>query len=210
MRLALFTAPTEEPVSLAEAKLYLRIDLDADDTTIAEMVQAARIKCEAEVARSFVTTTWDLFLDSWPLPGWSGQGTLLSQIWGLQSQAAFNGQEIHVPRADLLSVVSIVYYATDGTLTTIDPSLYQVTPGAPGRIAPAYGKTWPSARSQPDAIRIRFTAGYGAASAVPATDKIAIKITLANLYENRGEDASAEIPPTAAALLAANAWGFYI
>jgi uncharacterized phiE125 gp8 family phage protein len=49
------TAPTEEPVTLAEMKLHLRQDFDTDDDLISGLIAACRR-----------TASWTLYLDRWP------------------------------------------------------------------------------------------------------------------------------------------------
>lgn len=50
------TAPTE-PVTLAEAKLFCKIDIDDDDATITALITAAREMCEAYCNVGFINRT---------------------------------------------------------------------------------------------------------------------------------------------------------
>jgi hypothetical protein len=59
------------------------------------------------------------------------------------------GYYLQVDNPNLISVASIQYVDPTGTVQTLDPSMYQVEPGAPGRIHPAYGKSWPAVRASP-------------------------------------------------------------
>lgn len=54
------TAPASEPVSLAEAKLYLRVDGTDDDTLISDLIVAARMNAEDFLRKSLITQTWKL------------------------------------------------------------------------------------------------------------------------------------------------------
>ncbi len=58
--------PTEEPVTLQEAKTHLRVDHDADDTLIMGLIATARRSCEFGARRSFVTQTREMALCAWP------------------------------------------------------------------------------------------------------------------------------------------------
>jgi uncharacterized phiE125 gp8 family phage protein len=56
--LARTSEPAIEPVSLAEAKLYLRIDSSDEDTLIEGLIAAARLMAEEMTGRSLVTQGW--------------------------------------------------------------------------------------------------------------------------------------------------------
>ena len=66
MALVIKTPPASEPVSLAEAKSFLRITDGDDDALISSLVTAIRQKAEFWTRRSFITQTWTLWLDSVP------------------------------------------------------------------------------------------------------------------------------------------------
>ncbi len=69
MSAILLNAPASEPVSLAEAKLYLRVEHDDDDDLIAALIAAARVQVEAQTRRALITQTWRLTRDVWPAGG---------------------------------------------------------------------------------------------------------------------------------------------
>ena len=50
--------PENEPISLSEAKTYLRVDGSTEDALIGEMVQAVRIAAEEATGRSLMTQRW--------------------------------------------------------------------------------------------------------------------------------------------------------
>ena len=66
MSLQLVTPPTGEPVSLAEAKLHLRVDVDDDDALIGSIISAARQAAETLTGRQLITSRWKLVLDAFP------------------------------------------------------------------------------------------------------------------------------------------------
>lgn len=164
MKLTLVTAPTAEPISVTEAKSHLRVDISADDTLIGTYITAARQYAEQHLWRALVTQTWDLVLDYWPM-----------------------GSRIEIPWPPLQSVTSVTYTDDNGDTSTYSSANYIVdTYGEPGGIVLKSTASWPSATLQEvNAVKVRFVAGYGAASAVPEPIKSAIKLLVGTLYENR-------------------------
>ena len=58
--------PTSEPVTLAEAKNFLRVTITDDDLLISSLITAAREACEAFTGRSFCIKGYRQGLDSFP------------------------------------------------------------------------------------------------------------------------------------------------
>ena len=124
------------------------------------------------------------------------------------------GTDIKFPNPPLLTVSSFAYVDTSGNSTTWSSTNYSVLSDAdPGRLALAYNASWPAVRTQPEAITITYTAGYGAASAVPQTIKHAVKMLVAHWYESREPvvigTIIADLPMAVDALLSAESWGSY-
>jgi uncharacterized phiE125 gp8 family phage protein len=166
------TAPTIEPVSLAEAKLHLRVDDDqtSEDAAILGLIRTARELVESHTGRCLMTSTWDYYLPQFPDCGY-----------------------ITIPNPPLQSVTSITYTDSDNTATVWASSNYLVsTRGALGRIVPAYSVTWPSFTARPiDALVVRYVAGYGAgAGDVPEAIRHAMLLLIGHLYEHRESVAS--------------------
>ncbi len=65
----LLAGPAAEPISLAEAKAYLRVEHDDDDDVIAALIAGSRIHVEAATRRALVTQTWRIVRDAWPTGG---------------------------------------------------------------------------------------------------------------------------------------------
>ena len=62
----LLAGPAEEPVSLADAKAFLRVDDTAEDGLITTLVSAARLHVESVTGRAMIFQSWRLVLDAWP------------------------------------------------------------------------------------------------------------------------------------------------
>lgn len=169
--LTLVTAPVLEPVSLDEVKSHLRLDSDSaeEDAYLTILRQVARETVEAHTRRALLTQTWDWKLDGFPC----------AQPWEL-------------PKAPLQSVTSISYVDSDGATQTWASSNYSVLAPAgpramPGTVALAYNATYPVVRSIPNAVTVRFVAGWTAAASVPAPIRHAVLILVAEMYARREE-----------------------
>lgn len=177
MNRSLVTAATEYPVTLAEAKLHLRVSdsYTEEDSLIAKLIASATHQAETFAARSFVTKTWDLRLDLGDTP--CGSMSVLV-----------------MPAPPLQSVTSITYVDTSGVSQTWGSGNYVVdSKSEPGRVMPAYGQSWPATRDHINVMTVRFVAGYGGAQQVPQPIKQAILLIVGELYERR-ENAIAGVP----------------
>ncbi len=180
MPLQLVTPPAEEPVSLIEAKLHLRVDFDEDDTLIASLITAARQAAETLTGRQFITARWKLVLDCFP--GSSAMGVPAGQSFSLP------GHAILLSKVPVQSVVAINYLDMAAVVQTLPASTYTVDAACePGRITPAFGQCWPNCLPQIGAVSVSFDAGYGTAAQVPEGIKSWIKLRVGSLYAHREE-----------------------
>jgi uncharacterized phiE125 gp8 family phage protein len=60
----LLTAPAVEPLSLAEAKAFLCVEMPDDDDLIGALVAGSRIHVEAQTRRALITQSWRLAIDA--------------------------------------------------------------------------------------------------------------------------------------------------
>lgn len=161
MAIKLITGPSSEPITLDEAKLHLRVDVDDDDALIQGLIVAARQSAEQITGRALMTQTWELALDRFD-----------NEIW------------LQLP--PLQSVSSITYRDPDGVVQTLADTEYLVNDyKEPACIVPAYGKCWPATRDQENAVQVRFVAGYANAGAVPQAIKQWMLLQIGSMYENR-------------------------
>jgi len=155
------TAPSTEPITLAEAKLHLRVTSTVDDDLINSLIQTAREYCELIAGRAYITQSITLKMD-------------------------YFVESLELPRPPLISVTSVKYVDTAGDTQTLSSTYYTVdTVSEPGRLLLAYNKSWPTIRSVQQAVEVIFAAGYGDASSVPERVKSAMKLLIGHWYENR-------------------------
>lgn len=173
MSTKLIVAPTVEPVDVTTALLQVRQDgTPPDQALIVMLISSARRLAEHETGRALVTQTWQLVLDAFPAGA------------------------IALPRAPLQAVSSVSYLDTAGVVQTLPAGKYKVDAvGEPGRIAPAYGESWPATRADLNAVTIQFDAGYGAAAAVPDPIKTWMLAHISYWYDNRAAASEREMKP---------------
>lgn len=228
-----------EPVTLAEAKLHLRIDSSDDDDLISALIATARKWAEDYCDRTFVVSKYTMLLDSF-------YGAIGSPVqFGLKADGNnIEGRQGTVPQLDIelprppaspyysdpdggyvSAPVVIKYKPTAGSsLTTLSSSLYRADyDSTPAVARPLYGETWPSHLVDHNAVEITWWAGptlywtdnsastrYGTLNS--AAVKSAVKLLVGQLWSNR--DASAEmtlteIPYGVKPLLDTLRWGSY-
>ncbi len=162
----LTTDSATEPVSVAEAKSWLRVTHASEDALITSLIKTARRSAERYTARAFIDQSWTMYLDRFP--GWN---------------------EIPLKRSPLSSVTTIKYKDEDDVLQTLSNTQYIVSKGneKPGKVALVEeADDWPDTLNEIDAVEIEYIAGYGATSAdVPDTIKTAILFSVAHFFENR-------------------------
>lgn len=147
-------------VSLAEAKLHCRVDIDDEDVLIEGWLEAALNIAETLTDRAIAATSFTYFRDGfYDMPFLLGARPLPQRLGGGWPGLARN-QEIALPRPPLLSITSIKYLDVENVLQTMDPSLYVVDDASePGRVTPVFGTVWPVTYLTINAVRIAYTAG---------------------------------------------------
>ena len=192
------TSPAVEPVTLAEAKAHLRVDVSDDDAYIGTLITAAREWCEQYLDRTLVNTQWVMRFDAFPPDG---------------------THDIELPRPPMVSsgtatAVALTFTYENGTTATYSTASYRVDRAStPGAVKTLYGQTWPPHLLDDNAISVTWWAGYGASgSSVPAAIRSAVLMLVGLFYEKRmAADAGslAEVPFGVKSLLDAHRWGSY-
>jgi uncharacterized phiE125 gp8 family phage protein len=159
-----------EPVSLAEIKLHLKLNatVTTEDSLLAALIVAAREYGETFMHRALSLQTWDEKLSGFPCDG---------VLW--------------LPKAPLVSVTSVTYVDTAGVTQTWSNTLYTVdAPSGPkaraGCLVPNYGQVFPSTRDVPNAVVVRFVAGYAGTPVIVATLTQAAGLATATVTAGHG------------------------
>jgi uncharacterized phiE125 gp8 family phage protein len=189
------TPPAVEPVTLAEAKAHLRVDIATDDALISSIVKSAREWCEEYLDRSLVHTQWTMRMDSFP-------------------------HEFVLPRPPMatsgtVTATTITYTLETQAVETLDTATYRVDRhDTPGRIRVVYAGTWPAHLFDENSVTVTWWGGYGAdGTSVPAAIRSAMLMIISSLYEHRTAVAtgtiSKEIEFGVKSMLDAHRWGSY-
>jgi uncharacterized phiE125 gp8 family phage protein len=158
------TPSAEEPVSLAAARANCAVDGTDHDATLVGLLAQAREYVEEKTDCSLLTTEWEMTLDAFP-----------------------RAKYLYLPRWPLQSITAIEYTASDGTTQEIDDAAIRLRldDHSRGRIALAGWSPWPVTASTPDAVAVRFVAGWPSPELVPAMWSRAILMLVAWWLEQR-------------------------
>jgi len=179
MSAVLLTPPANEPLTLAEAKAFLRVEHGDDDDVITALIAAARVHVEAMTRRALLAQTWRFVLDAWPRDG------------------------RFAPRiGPLRELVAARLVDADGTVRDMDGESFVVDGGANVIAAPCFALPVPGRARAGIALDVRC--GYGAdAGDVPADLRQAVRLLLAHWYDHRVATADgALVPASVSALIA--------
>lgn len=155
----LITAPSVEPVSVAELKAHLRVTSSADDGYLGTLITAAREYAEQQTGRALAEQTREYTADAFPRCG-----------------------VLRLGFAPVVSISSVKYLDETGAEQTLDASVYTVdTQSEPGALVLKVNQDWPDTAILPAAVRVRYVCG---AAARPLL-KQAVLFIAAHWYEQR-------------------------
>jgi uncharacterized phiE125 gp8 family phage protein len=163
MAAVLIQGPAIEPLSLADAKLFLRVAHADDDDLIAALIAAAREEVERATRRLLIRQNWRIVLDRWPASA-----------------------RIVSPANPLAALTAARVRAADGTSAELALSAFTLdTASVPGVIAFERANVAEPGRAIAG-IELDVATGYGdTAAAVPAPLIQAIRLLTARFYEHR-------------------------
>ena len=193
--LTTLTEPVNEPVSLLEAKAYLRVDNTDEDTLIGTLITAARQWVESYLDRALILRQLVLRLDTFPV-------------------------EIELPQPPLstfgtTTAVSVTYTLETGTTATLSSSEYRIDrTSTPGVLRQNYSGSWPGHLNDYNSIAVTYWAGYGSDEGdIPPAIKNAILLMVGHLFETRSAvvtgTISKPIEYALESLLKSKSWGSY-
>ena len=156
----LLAGPAEEPVSLAEAKAFLKVDDNAEDGLITTLIGAARLHIEGVTGRALMAQSWRIVLDGWPDNG-----------------------VVRLPVSPLISVTGIL--ATDDHGGSHELALAQFLSEPDRLIVPRVVVGMPMLQPR-QGIEIDYVAGYGTEPEdVPGDLRQALLGLVAHWHEHR-------------------------
>ena len=166
--------PAAEPMTLAEAKLWLKVSQSLTDDEISGLLRTCREEGELQTGRSWLTKTMLLRLPCWPTDG-----------------------EIELPNPPLLEVTSVKYYDESSVQQTLSSASYWTTASEErGLITLKSTAEWPDLEDlgRPFPIEILFVAGYGpAGSDLPGPAMNGYRLLLGHLMQNRTQEETGTI-----------------
>ena len=142
--LNLVSGPSIEPVSLDEAKAWLRVTHDDENSLIEDLIAAARARVEHATGLALITQQFEEILDGWPSHRLSGFGRAFA-----------------LARGPVQNVETVSILNRDGGVTLWDSNEYRFEPGVSGRLVAVYPHTLPRPEVPVAGVELSFTAGYG-------------------------------------------------
>jgi uncharacterized phiE125 gp8 family phage protein len=178
MAAILIEPPEIEPLTLIEAKAFLRVEHAAEDELIASLIKATRGAVEQATRRALIAQGFRIVLDAWPA-----------------------GDRIASPVSPLRSLTGARVRAADGSATDLNLAAFTLDT-ASGVIH--FDRGLVIEPGQPIAgIEIEVVAGYGEdASGVPEPLRQAMRLLVARYYAERDRVGKDELPEAVHALLA--------
>src|SRR4051812_7717821 len=101
MKSILTDPPAAEPVTLAEAKAYLRVVTGDEDALVALLIGAARRHVEGATGLALMPQGWSFFLDAWPC-----------------------ARAIALPVSPIIAIEAVRVFGEDDEAATVDPAHY--------------------------------------------------------------------------------------
>lgn len=158
------TPPQFQPLTVEQAKGYLRVEHSVDDAIVEYLIESATDYCEQELDLAIMEQEITLKLDSFP-----------------------SGRIITLPRANLIEIVSFDYLDENGDSQAFtDYTVDQFS--TPARIANK--DAWPQTSEDLGSVTIVYKAGFGpdqTSEGYPPPGSViqAMRMLITHWYDNR-------------------------
>ena len=164
----LLAGPAAEPLTLAEAKAFLRLDDEAAAALVETLITTARLHVEGTSGRALLAQSWRLVLDGWPAGG-----------------------SITLPVSPLITLTGVTAY--DAEEAPHELALAQFGSEPSRLLLPDHIAGTPVLRPR-QGIEIDYVAGYGVdAAGVPADLRQALLTLIAYWFEHRDSVSAAGV-----------------
>lgn len=146
------SGPSLEPLTVVQAKKYIRVTYANEDDLIASLIKTAREVVESYCNVVLIQQTIEERFNCFPV---ASNNNRYASMW--------------LSASPLISVDSISYLDSDNQPQTLDASVYKVSGNhKPPYISLDHNQSWPSTAFVPGAVTVTYKAGYGTeASSVP-------------------------------------------
>lgn len=176
--LRIVTPAASDPLSLADAKLHLRVDISDDDDLISALITAATKYAEDYSGRAGITRTLALVVPCVP-----GSDQII---------------RLPMPGFQTTPAITSIYYraSADGASTLWDSANYELAHVGEWTygVRPVYNGQWPSDLANvADTMTITYTTGEALSTTVDARLILAIKLMVADWYEHREDSAEMQL-----------------
>ncbi len=180
MALIDLATPVLEPIDLAYAKLFMRVDGTAEDALIETLIKTTRHQVENSIGRTLIRRSY-IYRTSVP-----------------------HDRRLCLPRPPLVSVSRVTLVAENDQAIDIPQGDYSVsTKKQPGEIRLNSGKKWTDYLAEFSVLEVEFEAGYGdTPDDIPLPLRQAIVLLLTHAFEFRETSEAPAIPIIVEALLA--------
>jgi len=156
----LLAGPAEEPVSLVEAKAFLRVDDAVEDALITTLIGAARLHVEGVTGRALLAQSWRVVLDEWP-----------------------EDRQVRLPVTPFMAVTEITAYDAAGAGHVVPLAQFMREPDR--LLLPATVSGMPALRER-QGIEIDYVAGFGTEPEdVPVDIRAALLALVGYWHEHR-------------------------
>ena len=169
MSTRLISQPVGLAVSMADAQLAARVDVDEEgksplDPEIVRAIRTYTAEVETLTKRAVVQQIWRTTLDRFDAT-------------------------IMLNKSRVLQIDHVKFYDAAGVQRTLDPEDYELdAESEPGYLVPAPSKAWPATANRINAVEVQYKAGYGPDdTAVPDGIKGFILARIAEHFETGGQ-----------------------